>query len=47
MKKRRVMKKDNIRNVEYSLLCKLFRRKLKDDLEGYKGLGLVTAAEWK
>ena len=36
LEKRKEMKRDKNRNVEYSLLCRLIRKKLKEDLENFK-----------
>lgn len=45
--KRRDMKRDKTTNVEYSLLCKLIRRKLKEDLEDYNRRRKLAAVERK
>lgn len=42
---KRIMKKDNIRKVECSLLCSLIRRRLKEDLEEYCFRKRVTVTQ--
>lgn len=44
---RRIMKRDDIKNVEYLLLCTLIRRKLKEDFEKLQMSMLVMATERK
>lgn len=44
---RRVMERDNIRTVEYSLLCRLFRKRVRKDFEDYYRQRGVKVAERK
>lgn len=44
LERRRIMKRDNNRSEEYSFVCRLIRRKLKENLEDYKHRRLVKTA---
>ncbi|KAL6723881.1 hypothetical protein Aduo_018838 [Ancylostoma duodenale] len=45
MQKRRELKCDGSHNVEFSILCKLIRGKVKEDVEQFKQERLLKAAE--
>ena len=45
MQKRKEMKRDGRNTVEYSLLCKLIRRKVIDDIHAYKQQRILKAAK--
>ncbi|KAG6926908.1 hypothetical protein G0U57_010923, partial [Chelydra serpentina] len=45
LEKRRNMKRSSDNNLEYSILCKLIRRKLKDDFENFRKEKLLKTAE--
>ena len=47
LEKRRTMKREGKRNVEYSVLCKLIRRKLKEDLESFRRRKMIESAKRK
>ncbi|KAG6932570.1 craniofacial development protein 2, partial [Chelydra serpentina] len=44
LEKRRNMKRSSDNNLEYSILCKLIRRKLKDDFENFRKEKLLKTA---
>ena len=44
LERRKKMKREGKNNIEYSLLCRLIRRKLKEDFEKYRTNKLLNAA---
>lgn len=47
LQQKKIMKRDNVRTVEHSLLCRPIRKRLKENLEDYNQRWWVTAAEAK
>ncbi|EYC41964.1 hypothetical protein Y032_0549g3289 [Ancylostoma ceylanicum] len=45
MQRRRELKRDGSHNVEYSIICKLIRSKVKEDVEIFRQERLLKAAE--